>query len=489
MNLRASALPLFALVASAFAFAACSDDTASTPANSQDAGSDAAPVVDGAAEVDAGSAGDAAPAVRFATRVVVRALSASGHDRLYNVVVDPQGRSVAVGQLCPTTVATDDCVSVVTRMLPDGNLDTSFGNAGVATVNFVVGGNGEVARGLVLTAEGKIVIAAVGEQVGASDARERDVYLARFLEDGRLDPSFGVAGVAALDLAPGKLVGSVFKTDSQWGLAQDASGRLYVSGSCVGAGRDDTDFAVARLSANGTRDAAFATAGLFTLDVARFDGTPKELLVDASGRVVMGGYYTDPASTVVSPIVFRLTDSGALDSSFGTSGVFTREIFPAAAEVYAVALQGDKLVTAGYGRPNTNVEMDFLSLRLAADGALDSTYGTAGHRLVDLAAGRDTARTLKVLPSGAVLMVGSGRRTSADQDGMFALLSRDGVPVAEFGANGARAVDLGGAADALWGLAVSGDRAVAVGVVAGGVAGADAAVPDDDSAIVFLDLR
>lgn len=495
MTLRAFTLPLSALVASAFAFAACSD-SASNPASSLDAGLDAAapladagPAIDGAAVADASGDAGSDAASRFATRVVVRDLSVGGHDRLFNVAFDRLGRSVAVGQLCPSTVATDDCVSVVARFLPDGSADTTFGVAGVATVNFVVGGSAEVARGLVLTADDKIVIAGIGEQRGATEARERDIYVARFLANGQLDTAFGTAGVATVDLNPGKLVGSVFKTDVQWGLAQDAQGRLYVSGACVAAGRDDTDFALVRLTASGSRDASFGTAGVTTVDVQRLDATPKEVLVDASGRAVMGGYYTDPTSTIVSPLVVRFTATGALDGSFGTGGVFTREIFPAAAEVYGVALQGEKIVTAGYGRASTNVEMDFLSLRLEANGSLDSSYGSAGHRLVDLAGGRDTGRTLKVLPSGAVLLVGSGRRANGDQDAMFAMLSANGAPEVALGANGARAIDLGGASDALWGVAVDAERAVAVGVVSGGVVGSDAAIPDDDAALVFLDLR
>jgi uncharacterized delta-60 repeat protein len=423
--------------------------------------------------------------------VLAQALSADGHDRFYNVAYDAQGRILALAQVCAGTAATDDCVTSVVRFSADGVRDASFGTNGVATVNAAVAGNAEVPRGLVVMADGTIVVAGVAEQAGAADARERDVYLARFDANGSLDATFGTAGVARFDLAPGKLVGTTFKTDAQWGLAADAQGRLYVSGSAVASGRDDTDFVVLRVTPAGARDTSFGTAGVVTVDVSNFDATPKKILVDGSGRAIVGGYYTNPTTTVVSPILFRLTTAGALDTTFGAAGVWTEEVLPSTAEIYAFGLQGDAIVTAGYGRANTNVEMDFLSMRVTAAGALDTTYGTSGYRLVDWASNRDTARAMAVFPGGRILIAGSGRSSATEQDAMLALLSPSGARVTEFGTNGVLTRNLGGASDALWGVALapSGTRAAIVGTVAGAPAqGVDAGVLDDDAALLLLDL-
>lgn len=500
MTLRSASLPLAALVASTFVVTACSDDAASTPANSQDAGLDASPALDAAPAVDASSSIDAGPSVDAAvdaaadagspvSETIVRALSAAGHDRFYGVTYDAQGRIVAVGQSCPGTATTDDCVSVVARFLASGGADTSFGTDGVATVNFANGGNAEVARGVVVTSDGKIVVAALAEQAGATDSRERDVYLARFTNSGQLDSAFGTAGVAKFDLAPGKLVGSTFKTDAHWGLAQDAQGRLYLSGSCVAAGRDDTDYAVLRLTASGARDASFGTNGLALVDISNFDASGRSVVIDASGRAVMGGYYTDPSTTVVSPVALRLTSAGVLDATFGTGGVFTQPVLAAAAEIYSMAFQGEKLVTAGYGRASASQELDVVSLRLTGAGVLDATYGSAGVRVLDVAQQRDQGRAVATLPDGRVLIVGNTRPSATEQNALVALFTADGERSANFATNGVLSLDLGGNADVLYAVAVApgGTRAVAVGAVASSAS--DAGVPDDDAALVLVNLR
>jgi uncharacterized delta-60 repeat protein len=496
--MKNATVALGSLALSALLVVACGDGASSSAPPAADASaSDAGALLDGALDAtpDAAAAPDAAPADAGPSpdplRVLVAPLSERGHDRLFGVSYDAQGRIVAVGQSCPGTAAADDCVTAIARFTADGARDAAFGTDGVVTVNVAAAGSAEAGRGIVITADGKIVVAGLVEQAGATDARERDVFLARFEASGAADTTFGTGGVARFDLAPGKLVGTTFKTDAQWGLAADAQGRLYVSGSAVANGRNDTDFAVLRVTATGARDTSFGTAGLATVDVSNLDATTKEIRVDASGRALVGGYYTDPTTTVVAPILFRLTAAGALDTTFGAGGVWTQEVLPAAAEIYGFAFENDAVVTAGYGRANTNVEMDFLAMRITGAGALDTAYGTSGYRLVDLAGGRDTARTLALLPGGRALLVGSGRTSATEQDAMLALLAPNGARVASFGVNGVLARNLGGAADALWGAAVSpgGVRAAIVGVVAGAPApGADAGVLDDDAALLLLDL-
>lgn len=68
------------------------------------------------------------------------------------------------------------------RYLADGHLDATFGLGGTVTTDF---GGAEFALALVLQPDGKLVAA------GFTGGDERDFALARFLSDGRLDPTFG----------------------------------------------------------------------------------------------------------------------------------------------------------------------------------------------------------------------------------------------------------------------------------------------------------
>ena len=82
-------------------------------------------------------------------------LSDVEHDCFWSVVLDTSNRIYAAGFM----VVGGDSHMMVARFTPDGALDPSFGVGGVATVNLIAAGTEEVARGITLQSDGKIVIA------------------------------------------------------------------------------------------------------------------------------------------------------------------------------------------------------------------------------------------------------------------------------------------------------------------------------------------
>ena len=80
---------------------------------------------------------------------------------------------------------------VVLRYLPDGSLDPSFGDDGVATADF---GAEAKAYAVAIQPDGRIVAAGEAEEA---------IGLARFLPDGTLDTSFGSGGLVRTDASPG----------------------------------------------------------------------------------------------------------------------------------------------------------------------------------------------------------------------------------------------------------------------------------------------
>jgi len=462
--------------------AGCSDSPATPDASQPDASQPDASQPD-ASQPDASSdAASDGPAPTLMPRVI--ALSAMGHDRFYGVTYDGAGNIYAVGPVADSTAATADQRSVVVRFRPDGQLDATFGQMGTATVNMVVGATSEVARGVVVQPSGKVVIAGTVDVPGAMDTRDRNIGLARFNADGSVDTSFGTNGVVTLDLSAGEVVGTAYVADGFWGLAAYPDGRLLLTGSQKRTGGTDSDFAVVRLSADGARDAAFASNGVYALDINNRDATPRTSSILPDGSTISSGYMTE--SDVVRPVVFKLTPAGAPDRSFGTNGVFSQPVLAAATEVYAVGLQGANLVTAGDGRNAATESLDWLSLRITAAGALDTTYGTMGYARLDLNSFNDNARSVAVLPDGRVLLVGGGRLTETNSDAMLGVLTANGARDATFGANGLRTFDLGGASDFFWGVAVapSGRQAAVVGAKGVGTGGTG----NDDAAILLLPL-
>ena len=111
--------------------------------------------------------------------------------RLTDVLVQPDGKIVATGTFLPAS-GEPAGVSVeigVARYLPDGSLDPSFDGDGWRIVD--VGRPNAQGLRVARQPDGKLVVAGSG-----SDGVQQGVVLARLLEDGSLDPSFGDDGTA-----------------------------------------------------------------------------------------------------------------------------------------------------------------------------------------------------------------------------------------------------------------------------------------------------
>ena len=458
--------------------------SSSSPGTSPDAGGGDAP-----------SGGDAAAGGEV-LRIVP--ISATGHDHLYGVTFDAQGAIYATGQVAPGTDTATDYASVVVKFTPAGELDPTFGDHGVAIRNVAVGTNGELFRGIVVQSTGKVVVSGSVEHAGATDPRDRDIALLRYNPDGTPDASFGAGGVVILDLSPGIAVGTGYAADSVWGLAAYPDDRLVLTGGRVRAGATDTDYVVVRLTPDGVPDPSFATGGVFALDRVIPDATnsnaplhnnasPRSItLLPGTAGIIAAGYQPVPGRDT-EPVVYKLTDSGALDATFGTGGVFDSYLLDEQAETYAARLQGDKLVTTGYGRSTAAETTDVLSLRLGADGTLDPSYGTGGMVRIDVGGFADNSRNLVILPDGRVVLSGGGRPTADNVDGFIAVLSPDGQPDTAFSPAGWKTIDLGGPADFLWSVALSPDARTLAFVGFKGVgANPTPATANDDAALVLV---
>ncbi len=409
-------------------------------------------------------------------------LSASGHDRFMAVAVAPDGKTYAAGF---TTEAGDQAMALA-RFDAKGALDKSFGKDGVASVNIAIGGKAaELARSLVVQSSGKIVIAGPVEHdpTAAGDAgRDTDIGLARFDTSGKLDPTFGKNGVATIDLGAGKLVGSAIVGDSPWGLGNLAGDKLVVFSTMLatGAGRTDPDFALVGLTAAGVLDPAFGQGGRVVVDMASSLDGARNVLVQTDGKIVASGYSN--IAGVVQPVLIRTSAAGVLDKEFGKDGVATTKVLAGVTEAYSVSQQGSDYILAGYGRgADVNEKVDLVVYRFKANGTLDTAFGSQGVYRLDIAKDDDRARNVLVLPDGRIMAAGSGKKTATNVDGMIVLLSKDGAPEKSFGADGALISDLGGPADAWYGIALSADKK---SVIVAGYKGTDATNGGNDDAVL-----
>jgi uncharacterized delta-60 repeat protein len=135
------------------------------------------------------------------------------------VLVQPDRKIVAAGN------ASGSAMMTVTRLMPNGALDTTFDGDGTATIDF--GSLADLAAGAVLQPDGKIVVA------GYTQASE-DIAIARLNANGSPDATFGAAGKATVEFGVATFGNAVALAPHK---------RIVVAGQKTG----DDDFAVARL--------------------------------------------------------------------------------------------------------------------------------------------------------------------------------------------------------------------------------------------------
>lgn len=419
--------------------------------------------------------------------------SPDGHDRFFNVTLDANDNAFATGITSPGTAAAADSSTLVAKFTPQGVLDTTWGTNGYFVKNLTVGGNGELSRAIGFQSTGKLIVGAVVDQVGAADPRDRDVALFRLNTDGTLDNTFGTGGVKIFNLSDGAVAGASFVADSIWHLVVQPDDKIVAHCGMVRAGFTDTDFVTIRVLADGSGlDNAFGTSGKVQVDVDNVNNNTRGLQILPDGSIISAGYY-DAVGGVIKPVLYKMNSAGVLDATFGTGGIFTQVVLASQTEVYGFGIQGNKIITAGYGRENAATEsLDWLSLRLLANGTIDPSYGNSavpGLTRIDFGGFNDNARYATVLPDSRIVLNGGARPTANNVDGAIAILTPNGQPDTTFTPTGTKLIDMGGVNDHLWGLKVSstGDYMFLAGIK--GVANPAPAGEDDDAGIVLVPLK
>jgi uncharacterized delta-60 repeat protein len=451
---------------------ACGDDDATGTPDAGPATNDSGIRSDGGGAMDAGAndAGlppDAGPLPEAFT-LHPTPLVATATDRLLGVAIAADGSIFATGFVQDTLTGADSAI-VVVKFDAAGALVADFGEGGVARHNIVEGGTQESARGIVVQASGRVVVAGHAEHDPAAAgvfANDRDIFVLGIDPDtGALDDTFGEEGIATFDVNTGvegmNMMGMpiIVGPDEAWSLDAYADGRLVVHGSARAVGeRTDTDWVVIQLDADGAPDDGFGDEGVFTLDIDQAGASARGARV--VGDSIFGAGYAATMSSdgVTSPVVYKLDDEGMLDGTFGVGGIFHRVVLPTLTEAYAAAPQGTSLVTAGYGRATMEESIDILSLRLTSMGVLDETWGEDGVVRIDVNGFADRGRHLVTLPDDRVVIVGGGQMADAITDALVAVRTADGAPDTDFAATtGYRLFDLGGNNDFFWHAAVSAD--------------------------------
>jgi uncharacterized delta-60 repeat protein len=264
------------------------------------------------------------------------------------VLAQPDGKVVVAGG---ATNQNGDADFVAVRYLTNGNLDTSFGNNGVAMTP-IPGGDAS-ASAVALQPDGKVVLA--GTAIGPAGAGQ-EFAIVRLTTSGIPDPAFGTSGVVLTQFFAGQSKGGAQT------VAIMKDGRIVVGG--VGqTTAGSAAFGLMRLSTGGGLDPTFGTGGMV---LTEFDGESlvTRVLLRPDGGIVAVGSEGFPSRLALAG--YR-TD-GSLDPAFGVRGRTVSAIGAACAGTSAATQSTGNIVVAG-----TTAAADFSSGGFALARYLGST--------------------------------------------------------------------------------------------------------------------
>ncbi len=297
---------------------------------------------------------------------------------------------------------------VLARYLPDGALDSSFGNNGIGT--FDVARDKDVLLDVGLEPDGSIVAAGFSQIQGNSYP-----ILLGLQPDGQLDPDFGTSGVVLTDYS------SLGRNNARVnGMEILSDGSIITAGSAWSSiTPTDQAFAIARYFPDGSLDTRFH-GGKFVTDFGPGIDLATDVAVMPDGRVVIAGTAQFPQGFQLA--LARFMPDGSFDPTLGFNGQAAVALGTMSGAAEEVTVQPDgKLLVAATGSNGTN--LDFIVARLQVNGALDARFGTngTGVQVFDFGFGDDQAATVRLDRNNNILVGGVAK-----------ILSDDDIVVARF---------------------------------------------------------
>ena len=284
-----------------------------------------------------------------------------------SVVIQSDGKIVVAGGAFPLFTFLGDFK--VVRYNPDGSLDSSFGDGGIVTTTFP--GQGSYAFAVALQPDGKIIAAGTDfVNFSPEDSSDTDFALARYNSDGTPDATFNGDGQATTNF-------DGFNDDA-FSILVQPDGKLVAVGSAKNPA-NFYDFAAARYLSNGAIDTTFGVTGKVRTDFGdhNFDQA-RSAVLQPDGKIVAAGFAISQNGLVQNFAVARYNSNGVLDAGFGTSGMTQIDFGSCCQSANKVLLQPrGKIITVGYANTESS-DSDFLLARLTQTGALDPTFGAGG---------------------------------------------------------------------------------------------------------------
>jgi uncharacterized delta-60 repeat protein len=303
---------------------------------------------------------------------------------------------------------------MIARINSNGKLDETFGNAGVSITDG--GSDNDALNSVVVANDGKIIAGGQSYRNGISQ-----FALIRYNSNGTPDPTFGTNAIVITNFGNSANINA---------LTLDSNNNIIAAGNFFDGTKGN--FALAMYKGDGTLDSGFNVDGQLVSNFGNSDNAIA-LTVQNNGRIVVGGYYTDASSNSHFEIV-RYTSAGLLDPSFNGTGLATVNFGNAQDFLSAIEIQNNgKIIAGGYTYVNGSTNLALA--RLTSEGTLDLSFGNAGLVTTDIDSSMDILNCLLLQPDGKII-AGGLSEIGSNQDFIITRYAVNGILDDKFGAAG-----------------------------------------------------
>jgi uncharacterized delta-60 repeat protein len=215
------------------------------------------------------------------------------------------------------------------------------------------------------------------------------------------------ASPGALDFSfsnDGKVLTNISVSTVAAGMLVQPDDKILTSGT-VNLGVSGTVFYVARFTSTGALDTTFNSTGVATIDFAQPNQSGCKIALQSDGKIVLAGTVI-PTGTSGDIAVARLNNDGSLDTTFDSDGK----------AIFSISTLLERFKDLDIAPDGKIVITDFLSgdyglLRITTDGVFDTSFNGSGFLAIDFSNTTNQVSAASVQPDGKIIVVGTGTET------------------------------------------------------------------------------
>lgn len=240
------------------------------------------------------------------------------------------------------------------------NLDSTFGPCGIIEITG--------ARTMTLLNSQKIIV---------YSSTSKQVF--KYNSDGSLDVSFGNNGIFQLPILNGIVINQIIET---------LDNKIVLGGAIHNGTK--ADYLLIKLNSNGTLDNSFDSDGIAQYSIGTIQDIGSSLAVQSDNKVLLTGKSkitnsNDDFATI------RVTNTGALDISFGTNGVLITDLtITTTTNDYptSISIDSNKIYIAGTSAGNLSIVRYNLN-----NGTIDNSFNSNGKLITNLSCSNSLSST------------------------------------------------------------------------------------------------